>query len=313
MGFFKNVWNNKSFLLNDIKAMGSGSPANQYELGRFQELFGHISNYTRQFGHYDAANTGRLQDDWSTNYATPTSNLKGSWKKIIARAIKSYENNPHTKAILNTLQSNVIGNGLRPQPRIKTLDGRPIATINKQLSEGWKRYNDQWDSTGRSTQFESQKIRFGEIFRTGSCLTNKVKAAPGSYLSVQNQIINVLRLDDGHDWHTPDFSEPDVAQTIFGINLNQYGRPLSYYIQGVKDPISARYMRLHFKQDMAEQYIGISWLTAALKYLWANESLIKDKLIASRIQAMVGLFVPDNMMTDLFSSWGKLHFSPPTP
>jgi lambda family phage portal protein len=294
MNFFRNVWNNKSFLFNDIKAMGSGMPANVYELGRFEKLFGHISNY---FRHYDAAGRGRLQDDWSTSYATPTSNLKGAWKTIIARAISSFSNNPHTKAVLNTLISNVIGHGLRPQPRIKTLDGRPIATINKQLAEGWKRYNDQWDSTGRNTQFESQKIRFAEIFRTGSSITNKVQAPKGNYLSVQNQIINVLRLDDGHDWTAPDFSIPETAQTVFGINLDKYGRPQSYWVQGVEKPVSARYMRLHYKQEMAEQYIGVPWLTPALKYLWANENLIKDKLIASRIQAMIGLYVPDAMMT----------------
>jgi len=294
MGFLKNIWNNKSFLYHDIKAMGSGQPANEYELNRFNKLFGHISNYTRQFGHYDAANTGRLQDDWSTNYATPTSNLKGQWKNIIARAISSFDNNPHTKGILNTLASNVIGNGLRPQPRIKNKNGTPVDGINKQLAEGWKRYNDQWDSTGRCTQFESQKIRFGEIFRTGSTITNKVQAPKENYISVENQIVNVLRLDDGHDWATPDFSTPEIKQTVFGINLNAYGRPLSYWIQGVKTPISTRYMKLHFKQEMAEQYIGVSWLTPALKYLWANENLIKDKLISSRIQAMIGLFMPQS-------------------
>lgn len=304
MSFLKNVWNNRKFLFSDIKAMGSGIPANEFEIGKYGKLIEHFSKYRNdinaQFGHYDAGNTGRLQDDWSTNYATPTSNLKGQWKIIIARAISSFENNPHTKAILNTLTSNVIGNGLRPQPRIKTkTDGRPVETINKQLAEGWKRYNDQWDSTGRNTQFEMQKIRFGEIFRTGSTLTNKVKAPKDNFLSVQNQVVNVLRLDDSYDWITPRFGEPDSTQTVFGINTDQYGRPLSYWIQGVEKPVSARYMKLHFRQELAEQYIGIPWLTPALKYLWANESLIKDKLIASRIQAMIGLFVPDSMMTRL--------------
>uniref|UniRef100_A0A6M3M268 Putative portal protein n=1 Tax=viral metagenome TaxID=1070528 RepID=A0A6M3M268_9ZZZZ len=304
MGFIKNVWNNRKFLFSDIKAMGSGIPANEFEISRYGKLIEHFSKYARndidaQFGHYDAGNTGRLQDDWGTSYATPTSNFKGQWKNIIARAISSFDNNPHTKAILNTLTSNVIGHGLRPQPRIKNKNGTPVEGLNEQLSEGWKRYNDQWDSTGRNTHYEMQKVRFGEIFRTGSTITNRVKAPKDNYLSIQNQVVNVLRLDDGHDWTTPNYSEPDAAQTVFGINMDKYGRPLSYWIQGIDKPISARYMKLHFKQEVAEQYIGVSWLTPALKYLWANESLIKDKLIASRIQAMIGLFVPDSMMTRL--------------
>lgn len=304
MGFLKNVWRNKNFLWHDVKVMGSDMPANEYEMSRFEKLFGHISKYIKgdvdtAFGHYDAGNTGRLQDDWSTSYATPTSNLKGQWKNIISRAISSFDNNPHTKAILNTLTSNVIGHGLRPQPRIKNRNGTMVEGLNEQLVEGWKRYNDQWDSTGRNTHYEMQKIRFGEIFRTGSSITNRVAAPKENYLSIQNQVVNVLRLDDSHDWVTPTFDEPDYAQTIFGINTDKYGRPVSYWIQGIKNPVSARYMKLHFKQELAEQYIGVSWLTPALKYLWANENLIKDKLIASRIQAMIGLFVPEQMMNRL--------------
>jgi len=302
MGVLKNIWNNKNFIWHDLKAMGSGAPANEYELSRFSKLFGHIAEYEKaMFGkHYDAGNVGRLQDDWGTSYATPTSNLKAAWKTIIARAIKSAENNPHTVAILNTLISNIIGTGLKPQPRVKKSNGDPVEGVNKILAEGWNRYNDEWDATGRNTHLEAQKIRFGEMFRTGSTITNKIKAPKENYLSIQNQIVHVLRLDDSYDWQSMSFSSPDIKNTVFGINLNEYGRAVSYYVQGIKDPVSAKNMRLSFKQTLAEQYIGIPWLTAALKYLWANESLIKDKLIASRIQAMVGLFVPDSLATKLF-------------
>ena len=299
MKFTKQV----SLLWHDFKAIRSGLPANQYELGRFTKLFGHISGYKKMFGsHYDAGNTGRLQDDWPATSNTPTANLSGTWKTIIARAIKSAENNPHTVAILNTLISNIIGTGLRPQPRVKKEDGTPVEGVNKILQAGWERYNDQWDATIRNTHLEAQKIRLGEIFRTGSTITNKVKAPKENYLSVQNQIVNVLRLDDSRDWQTPTFGNPDIKNTVFGINLNEYGRAVSYCMQGVKTPIPAKNMNLSFRQTLAEQYIGIPWLTAALKYLWANENLIKDKLIASRIQAMVGLFVPDAMFNQLLKT-----------
>jgi capsid protein len=50
---------------------------------------------------------------------------------------------------------------------------------------------------------------------------------------------------------------------------------------------------------MAEQYIGIPWLIQALKYLFANEKLIGDQLISSRLQAMIGLYMPDRLMNQL--------------
>jgi len=285
----KNLW-------LDVKAMHKGLPANQYELGRYEELHGYLKT---MFGHYNSGETGRLEADWSSSYDTPTANFKSTWRIIIARAIASTDNNCHTIGLLNALTSNIIGTGLRPQPRVKFASGEMITGLNYQLSEGWKRYNDEWDATGRQTHLEAQKMRFGEMFRTGTTITNRVKSEKGNYLSVENQVLNVLRLDDSYDLLMPTYSDPNIKNTIFGINFSGKGRPISYHIQGVDTAISVDNMYHHYKQTQAEQYIGIPWIVVALKYLWANENLIKDKLIASRIQAMIGLYLPDSQYTRL--------------
>ena len=159
----KNLW-------LDVKAMRKGLPANQYELERYEELHGYLKT---MFGHYNSGDTGRLEADWSSSYDTPTANFKSTWRTIIARAIASTDNNCHTMGLLNSLTSNIIGTGLRPQPRVKFSSGEMITGLNYQLAEGWKRYNDEWDATGRQTHLEAQKMRFGEIFRTGTTITNR--------------------------------------------------------------------------------------------------------------------------------------------
>ena len=288
----------------DWKAMSAGYPGNEYEMGRYQELFGHLKGQYQSFAsgqHYDAANTGRLQDDWTTTASTPTQNFRPFWRQILARSIKSVDNNPHTLALLNALTSNIVGTGLRPLARVKFNDGKPIEGINKALNEGWKRYNDQWDATGRNTHLEAQKIRFGEIFKTGSTLTNKVAAPSGNYLSVQNLMVNILRLDDSKDMVGTNFNDPLIKNTLFGININANGAPISYWVNGIKNPISKDNIWHSYKQTAAEQYMGVPWVITALKYLWANEQLISDKLVASRIQAMVGLFVPNKVFNRLLS------------
>ena len=300
LGFFQKL----KQLRVDWKAMGAGYPGNEYEMGRYQELFGHLKGQYQSFAsgqHYDAANTGRLQDDWTTTASTPTQNFRPFWRQILARSIKSVDNNPHTLALLNALTSNIVGTGLRPLARVKFTDGKPIEGINKALNEGWKRYNDQWDATGRNTHLEAQKIRFGEIFKTGSTLTNKVAAPSGNYLSVQNLMVNILRLDDSKDMVGTNFNDPLIKNTLFGININANGAPISYWLNGIKNPISKDNIWHSYKQTAAEQYIGVPWIITALKYLWANEQLISDKLVASRIQAMVGLFVPNKVFNRLLS------------
>jgi len=253
----------------------------------------------RMLSHYDAGEMGRLQDDWATTTNTPSQNFKANWRTIIARSIHSYDNNPHTQALLGTLLSNVIGNGIRPVAMVKNNGGEPVEGINKVLNEAWKRYNDEWDSRRKDTHAELQKVRFGEIFRTGSTITNLRPSEKGSFLSITNQVINVLRLDDSRDLLSESFDDPQTKNTVFGININENERAISYWIKGLDRPVSAELMKLDFKTILAEQYIGMPWLMAALKYLWANEQLISDKLISSRIQAMIALFIPNSLMSKL--------------
>ena len=292
----KNVW-------SDIKAMRSGQPANRYELGRYSELFGHISGHIRSmFSHHESANTGRLYSDWTTSYDTPYRDYNGAREKIIARSIKAADNNPVAKTIIDTIVSDVVGTGIKPVPRIKTKSGTLVKGLNDQLAEGWKRYNDQWDSTGYGTFYECQQLLLRETIMSGAVLTNKVKSGD-NYLGVGTQIVPALRLDTSKDLGNPTLSDnPLVKQTAYGINLDEYGKPVSYYFKGVDNPVPAKFVNHIFKRMKAEEYTGTPWLSVALRWLWATEQLVQDKLIASRIQAMIGILVPTSTYNDLVNN-----------
>ena len=292
-------------LWRDVRAIRRGMPANQYEISNVKAVSDRIRKYMgagglggpEMLGHYDGANTGRLYNDWTTANDTQYNNLADAREKLIARSNKLCDNNPHAVGVLNTLVSNVIGEGLRPTPRVKTLDGRSVEGVNKALAEGWKRYNDEWDASGQQTFLEAQAMIYTQLFTDGAVLSNTVESMPGSYLGRSTQILTSLRLDSSRDKDNPELSSnPEVARTAFGINLNRNGRPLSYWVQGVDAPVSAKLMKVHFRRVRAEQILAPPWLVAALKYLWSNEKLIEDELIASRLQAMIGLFIPNTMM-----------------
>ncbi len=299
LSFFSQL----GLLWRDFKAMNSGTPANTYEMGKFQELYGSLSTHIKHmFSHYDGANVGRLGNDWSSSVQTPTYNLRQDRKTTIARSIRAVDNDPHARGLLNVLTANIVGPGLRPYPRVKFKDGSTKTGINKILLEGWKRYNDEFDAGKRMTQADSQKVRFGEIFKTGSTIVNIIQSNyPRGYLGIANQIFNVLRLDESHDsYYDSDFSQAqNKGITVFGINMDKYSAPESYWIQGVEKPISSDFMRVDFTQEMAEQFIGIPWMITALKYLWSNEQLISDKIVSSRIQSMISLYLPQSIMDSL--------------
>lgn len=288
------------YLMADVRAMWKGLPANTYELGRFEQLFGNLREY---LGHYDAGDTGRLQSDWPTTYDTHYNNYAPSRESIIARSIKMAANDPVAKAVLETILSDVVGTGIRPQARVTFDNGTPIEGVNKRLDADWERYNDEWDSTEQDTFYGAQAIVLRDVITCGGTLINRVRSAPGSHLSIASQVVPVLRLATSHDGESPGYSEdPRVTQTVYGININERGAPVSYWIKGIGQPISARNIYQVYRKTMPEQYTAEPWFVAALKYLWANDQLIKDKLIASRIQAMIGMIMPDNMVNQLVAN-----------
>lgn len=287
-------------LFRDIGSYWKGGPPNTYNTDQFRDFYSsfstHIKHLFSSSNHYDGAKNGRLQNDWNTTLRTPTSAFRLDRKTLIGRAIDMDDNNTHAKGLMTVILSNVVGQGLRPFPRVKLKNGDPVEGINKILAEGWKRYNDQWAADKRLTQLESQSIRLREMIRSGSSITNVVKSNhSNSLLGISNQIINVLRLDEMHDTFTDsDFSQnKNIAKTVFGINMDKLSAPLSYWIQGIKKPISAEQMRVDYEVEIAEQFIGIPWFVTALKYLFSNESLISDELISSRIRSMISLIIPE--------------------
>lgn len=299
------LFKNLKFFFQDVKALATGRPSNSYFNHVYQEFFEDFVNDIKMFSrnpHYDAGKTGRLQDDWPTTADTPSQNFKQSWRILIARSIDAVDNNPHGISLLNTLQNNVVGKGMRPIARIKNKNGKLVDGLNKILDEGWKRYNDQWDASNNCNHMELQQVRFREIFTTGSTLTNLRPAPKENFLSIRNQMVNVLRLDESKDDITPAFSDPQKeTKTVFGINLTEDNEAVSYYIQGMNEAVSSKFMRLNFRTKVAEQVIGQPWLIPALSYLWANRSLIKDELISSRIQAMISLFMPRDSITGIIN------------
>lgn len=287
-------------LYKDLTSYMKGGPINTYEVGRFQDMYGSLSSHIKHLfstaNHYDGAKQGRLQNDWNPRIKTPTSALRVDRTTLISRAIDLDDNNSHAKGLMTVILNNVVGQGLRPFPRVKMLNGEPIIGINKILKEAWKRYNDQWAADKRSTQLESQSIRLRELIRSGSTITNIVKSNnPNSHLGISNQIVNVLRLDEMHDtFNESDFSQSkNVVKTVFGINMDKLSAPISYWIKGVKDPVPVEQMRVDYEVDIAEQFIGIPWLVTALKYLFSNDSLISDELVTSRIRSMISLIMPE--------------------
>ena len=266
---------------------------NPYYIPNVRELYDHIDKNFKMY--YDGAGTDRLKNDWGYTTNSPYSNIKGDLKKLISRSRNSSDNNGLSENIDNTFENNVVGeNGIRPEPVVKD-NGELLEDVNKILTEGWKRYNDQWDRTAHSEYYEVQKLMLRTIINSGSVVRNVVPGQKKSYLPFANQTIEPDRLDWTVD--TIPKRQNDVKpakQTQFGIELDKYGVPLRFNVSGIKKPIDAKYMDIRFRRKRNEQYIGVPWKAPVLNSLWDIKNLVQDKTVSSRINAMIAMWVHKN-------------------
>ena len=284
MGFFQNIG-------NLFYRFGSRLGGDASETGFYHDMVRQVNRIYSM--HYDAASTTRTRNDWPHTTDSPYNNIKDDLKRMIGRSRESSDNNAISENVDKTILGNVVGDvGIRPEAVVKNDNGDLIEPVNKALMDAWKRYNDMWDRSGKCTYYESQKLGLKTIINSGSVLQNTVKAPKGSFLPISNQLIEPDRLNWAKDafQQTHESAKPK-KQTQFGMEIDKYGVPQYFHVKGISRPIKAANMSIRFFRRRPEQYIGVPWKAPVLKSLWDLTHLIEDKAVASRIQAMISLWI----------------------
>jgi lambda family phage portal protein len=252
-------------------------------LSDLKQLYKRLKKYSN---HYDGAATNRTRTDWTTSKDTPYRNINGNLSKLIARSQYAYDNDPVFKAAVNSIVNNVLCTGMRPQPMVEKANGELNERLNEVILSKWDRYNDEWDRRNLITFYEAQRLALRTIIVSGGVLTNSVESLKGSLIPIAKQMIEPSRLDTSFDDEkvTETENEP-FKQTLHGINLDKFGKEVSFWIAGINRPISSQYMHHTFLIERPEQYIGVPWASAALDTLWDVHQLHEDQLVKSRALA----------------------------
>jgi len=234
-----------------ISNLGSRLSGNQFYLPYAGEF---ITALRRQYDMYfDAASKNRLTSDWKTVTDTPYNDIRSDLQAMIARSRSSADNNGLSTDLDETFVVNVIGErGLKPVPMVMENAEDENEAANRILAEGWKRYNDQWDRTGKSSYYENQRLMLRTLINSGSILVNRVPSRQGDFLPVANQIIEPDRLDWSRDTFYATATLKTSPNTQFGIEHDEYGVPQRFWVNGIKNPISADAMDIRFRRRRPE-------------------------------------------------------------
>lgn len=236
--------------------------------------------YREQLRNYDAGRTDRY-GGWIPPMSALPEQTDAPYRSLMRGRARDLErNNDVTQGIIGSLQRNVVGDGIRPQPLVadKATKERICA-----LWDEWSR-KDNCDITGCSTFYELQKMFVrrkhvdGEIF----CLF----AMRGSgRVPLQLQMIEPDLLDESR------IKFVDGTNRIHGgVEVDDYMRPVAYHFR--LDPMKWDTVRvpaervLHsFRKTRPQQTRGVSGLAGMMERVRDIGEYIDSELKAARIAA----------------------------
>lgn len=289
-------------IINDLRHLSKVArygmktlPSRVTEAQRFQrmkESAWRRAQAGRPSQYYQGADTGAVRGDWNSCVTSATSNIRNEFKRLCARSEMAYRTDAWARRAIQVITTFIVGTGIKPYPAVKMFNGELADGINAKLAQDWERFNDQGIRNGPQiiTAYEAQRLELLTIAVYGNCLCNVVSSKPGSWLKFAYQFLKPTRLDFSKDtfFDSSNYEIMPSKKTIHGIEINSYGEPVKFYIEGMEQPISSDRMSLAYYPIETESYMGVPWLTQSLGNIWDNQQIFEDKMKQSRIAARLG-------------------------
>ncbi|MDR1911634.1 MAG: phage portal protein [Helicobacteraceae bacterium] len=238
---------------------------------------------------FEAAKSTRFTARWFGQKVDINETLKNDIIALRSRARDLALNNPYISKWLSMIAANVVGqNGIMIQPRSKNPDGSSDNYANKAIADLWWRWAKAGvcDASGIGSFADLERLAITSIARDGEIFVRLHRGYQNKY----GFAISILEAD----FCPVNYNNAD-KNIIMGIERDQYGKPIAYYMHK-KPPKSSNDLTdierieadaiLHiFKRDRAAQARGASWCANVMNRINILAGYEEAELIAARIGA----------------------------
>lgn len=242
---------------------------------------------------YDAASTDRLNSDWQPAYGTAEQLATGQRDIIRGRARSAEMNSDLAESAVIAILRNVIGQGIKPQAKVRSGKGKLNGNLNAKIEKAWAKWTEakNADVRGLSNFYELQEMALRRMLYDGEILVNKT--AQGEYLPLSIQLIEAENIGATG-------MQNGKNNIINGVEVNEYGKPIAYHVYQ-SDPMGMRSFNtlrlttdqafLLFKPTRPSQIRGVSHLALVLKRIHDIDEYMDADLIAARVSACFSAFI----------------------
>jgi lambda family phage portal protein len=221
---------------------------------------------------YDAAMPSNLTSDWLAWNTTANYEIYAAWRLATYRARDLERNNPHAKAFLRELCSNVLGaTGIQFESKVRMQRGGELnEKVNTAAKRAWLdfRRRGNFDVTGTVSGLKFDRLVLRSIARDGEALIRIVRGYPNKY-RLAFQLVEPDYLDL---WHNAVLDINTGVRVTMGVEVDKWGKPLAYHCfeQSQQDLFANNSTMKHiripasdiihiFLQERATQCRGMTW------------------------------------------------------
>lgn len=272
-------------------------------MGIFDRLF---SKKQRQAARrsYQAALHNRLVFDWVAGQASMDAEIRKSLKTLRNRSRDLVRNNPYAKNALRAIENNVVGQGIGLQAQVYMRRGNRLDTnTNSAIEYAWKRWSkkDSAHVAGILSFHDIERLVVKSVAESGEVFIRLVKQRMGSSpVPLALEVIEADLLDD--DYH--DTQAANGNEIRFGVERNQWGRPVAYHFLS-KHPgdshftgnyrertrIPANEIIHLFIMERPGQTRGVPWFASAILRLHQLQGFEEAEVIRARGEASLMGFI----------------------
>ena len=263
-------------------------------------VFQSITNFFKKkmMGAYDGAGHGKRLGNWYPSSSSINSLLASSLATLRTRSHDIVRKNPYASNAIDSVVSNCVGTGIKPQSKAKD------PKFRDEVQNLWLQWTDEADAAGICDFYGLQALVLRSVIESGECFVRFKVDKKNMTVPLKLQVLEAEHLDVSKDY---DLKNGNVIKT--GIEFDKSGKRVAYYlykehpgesngfnIDSVRIPASEI---LHiYKASRPGQIRGEPWLSNVLLKLYELDQYEDAELVRKKTAAMFVGFVtrldPDN-------------------
>lgn len=263
------------------------------------KLFKSVANFIKRKlqGPYDGAGHGVRLRNWQPTTASINSILAGNLDTLRTRSHDIVRKNPYAANAIDSIVSNCIGTGIKPQSKAKNADFR------KQIQELWLQWTDEADAAGICDFYGLQALVLRSVAENGECFVRIKIDKKNSTVPLKLQVLEAEHLDSSKDYP---LANGNVIKS--GIEFDKTGKRVAYYLfkehpgdtcgghtcasyNGDSIRIPAQEILHIYKVLRPGQIRGEPWLSNVLLKLHELDQYEDAELVRKKTAAMFAGFV----------------------